>query len=397
MGMCPLALFLAANGDCVEGFDDNPNPAVLKLLESAGVKIADKRLPSERADKFIITSALARQIGELKKSPAKEFLRRGEALAQISNKRKLIAVCGSHGKTTTTGLLAHAINKENLDAGFMVGALPQKFSPVKYCEENKIFAAEIDESDATIENFSPFITLALNGDLDHTDTYSNPEALTQMFARLFRRTKFAVVIPEGDRILLEAAQGISAKTVIVKVDRSNFLHYDKQMALAAINQAFAANFTTQIFDGFEGVSRRQETLKNDGEIFAIADYAHHPNEVKSFLRWLDEICEGRKLIFFQPHRYTRTKHFAADFRSVFQERINRGDSVFILPVYAASELPDPDGFSNKILPENLLDFSEMKEEIEKLKKSSQRKLNLAFIGAGDIYFKAKDIFKNEKI
>ncbi len=310
MGMCPLAIFLSKAGNEVLGFDDSPNPEIEKLLTDADVKLTKERNPNFLADKFIITSALKREASKLKNTSVKKFLRRGEALAQICESRKLIAICGSHGKTTTTALISHAISELNLDAGFMIGAIPQKLPPVKYCNDDKFFAAEIDESDATIENFSPQITLALNGDLDHTDTYPDFESLKAMFVRLFKRTKQAVIIPADDAILKEAAIGISAKVIEVKVDKNDFLLADKLMAKAALEEAFGLNINLQIFDSFAGIMRRQEIFKDTKKFTAIADYAHHPTEISAFLLWLDKNYVGKKLIFFQPHRYTRTKRFA---------------------------------------------------------------------------------------
>lgn len=399
MGMCPLAMFLSADGCDVSGFDDSPNPLVEDMLRASGVGISRSRIPPAGCGEFIISSALKHSEEALRGGFSGTFSRRGEALAKIAASRRLIGICGSHGKTTTTSLIAHAVNSMGFGAGYMAGALPVGFPPARHCPEGAFFAAELDESDGTIENFSPEITVALNGDLDHTDTYPDASALEGMFERLFSRTKKYVVIPEGDEMLARASSKSRAQTVEVRVPPCDFIQYDKLMALAAVNLAFGPGFGTEIFDGFKGVARRQEVLCASPELFAIADYAHHPREVRSFLSWLDGVRPGRKLIFFQPHRYTRTKRFGADFRRLFEERAAAGDDVRILPVYAASEPFDPSGGAANIASPSvpLAQAGEMRTILEEFRRSTSGCACAAFIGAGDVYFEAKKIFSHEEV
>ena len=159
MGMAPLAMFLRDEGCEVSGFDDNPNPEVKRMLLKKGVKFCESKEPDFDTDEFIITSALKYVEQNLKGAPCKKFLRRGVALSEIAKERRLVGVCGSHGKTTTTSLISHAISALSLDAGYITGAIPNGIPPQKFCEKNKILAAELDESDGTIENFSPEITV----------------------------------------------------------------------------------------------------------------------------------------------------------------------------------------------------------------------------------------------
>lgn len=394
MGMAPLALFLAEGGCQISGFDDSPNGLVLDMLKSRGIEIEKSRVPKSKVDEFIITSALKRDADTLKKAEAGKFLRRGEALAEIARSRRLIGVCGSHGKTTTTSLIAHAILKNSIDAGFITGAIPVGFLPSKYCESEKFLAAELDESDGTIENFSPEITVALNGDLDHTDTYADFFALEKMFERLFSRTERLVIIPKADKLLARAAKNAKAQVLEVEVPANDFMAYDKMMALAALNAAFGVKFGLENFDDFKGVARRQEVFVSNEKLFAVADYAHHPNELRAFLNWLDARECARKLIFFQPHRYTRTKRFAADFKAILESRAKLGDRVFVLPVYAASELFDAKAGSEILTSQNvkLARSGEMRDILEEFKNSDESRKCAAFVGAGDIYFEAKKIF-----
>lgn len=394
MGMAPLAMFLVDEGCEVSGFDDNPNPALKSMLLAKGVKFCESKKPDFDADEFIITSALKYEEKNLKSCSCKKFLRRGTALSEIASKRRLVGICGSHGKTTTTSLFSHAISSLNLDAGYITGAIPNGIPPQKFCQKNKILAAELDESDGTIENFSPEITVALNGDLDHTDTYSDLKSLEEMFARLFSRTKKYIVIPEGDELLRRASASAKAETVFVKCPKDDFMLADKLMALCALNLAFERNFSLSVFDGFKGVGRRQEILRDDGEIFAVADYAHHPTELAAFFNWLDKNSPQKKLVFFQPHRYSRTKRFAKDFQKTLQARADKGDEIRILPVYPASEPFDEGGSEKNIANANLMlaNFQDIEHILSEFKRNAESKFCAAFIGAGDIYFYAKKLF-----
>lgn len=394
MGMAPLAMFLCDEGCEVSGFDDNPNPMVKNMLIQKGVKFCESQKPNFNADEFIITSALEYIEESLKESRNKKFLRRGVALSEIAKKRRLIGVCGSHGKTTTTTLISHAILSQNLDAGYITGAIPNNIPPQKFCAENKFLVAELDESDGTIEKFSPEITVALNADLDHTDTYADLKSLEAMFERLFARTKKYIVIPEGDEMLSRAASKASAKTIRVKCPADDFLQTDKLMAQHALSIAFKTDFSIDIFDDFCGVNRRQEILKNNDEIFAVADYAHHPTEISAFFKWLDKNSPNPKLIFFQPHRYSRTKYFAKDFQKILKLRADKDDAVYILPVYAASEPFDESGSEKNIASSNLMlaKFQDIEHILNEFKRSAKTKFSVAFIGAGDIYFSAKKLF-----
>lgn len=390
MGMSPLAMFLRDSGEEVYGFDDVSNVRVERELEAKGVKLLGREVGEEFFDEFIITSALKSRMGEFRGVRAGKVCRRGEALAEICSSRRLVAVCGSHGKTTVTALLAEAVNREGLDCGYMVGGYPNKFSPTKYCSEGKIIISEVDESDGTIEKFFPEVTVALNSDLDHVDMYRDDGEIVGMFERIFSRTKSFIVIPRGDDKLLEAAKGSGKRYVEVEVSGKDFLSYDKAMAVSVLNELFFKEYSEEIFSKFGGVGRRQEVLKEEGGVKFIADYAHHPRELEEFLKWLEVEESGKKLIIFQPHRYSRTKRFGGEFRKVL--RLFGGMKKYVIPVYGASEVFDIEGTSKEIACEDI----ELIEKVgmdgvvkEFLSKNGEG--CVAFVGAGDIYFEAKKI------
>lgn len=200
MGMCPLAIYLAQAGYNVSGVDDNMRPEVALILKKNGVRIdLEKRLP-EICDSVIYSSAIGEEdeIFVQGRERGIPFFRRGEYLARVVGNKKLLAIIGSHGKTTTAGMLIHALNRAGVDFSFLLGGLfnDESILPARYCESDWI-VAEIDESDGTIDEFSPEVTLVVNFDWDHPARYGCIEDLERTFLELFRRTRCAVIMPQG--------------------------------------------------------------------------------------------------------------------------------------------------------------------------------------------------------
>lgn len=397
MGMAPLAAFLREDGNAVSGFDDCPNDGVKLDLESRGVAFTDT---PEKVDEIVISTALMRHRAEIEKRfPGKTIMRRGECWAKICADRRLVAVVGSHGKSTVSAMLAHAASKSGERCGWLVGAIPRGFPMHRHCGKGEIIISEIDESDGTIENFSPEITVALNADLDHTDTYADDNRLGEMFGRLFARTKKLIIYPESDRVLARIAGESKTPSLAVKTP-GDFISKNRAMARAALEKTFSKEFSENIFDDFRGLLRRQEIFCDTGGVAVVADYAHHPHEVESFLGWFYENFDGKKLIIFQPHRYTRTKRFAKEFADILSARVSADCDVVLFPVYPASEPLDPEGTSEKIIklasaPIALSDPDDFERLVEaKIKNCGGCKLSVAIVGAGDFYFRAKKFFND---
>lgn len=400
MGMAPLAAFIADEGNDIDALDDSPNSELKDKLETRGIKF---RPPNGFYDKVVISTALSRRAQEFSAFCAPEnIVRRGVCWAEICAARKLTAVVGSHGKSTVSGLLAHAIQKLGLDSGYLVGAIPNGFSMHRHCACGKPIVSEIDESDATIEYFSPEVCVALNADLDHTDTYADNQKLEEMFERLFARTKKLVLYPQNDEILKRVAGKSQTPSLAVKT-RGDYFQINEAMAFAALKATFPqGNFEPHVFSDFAGLQRRCEKIFDNGEITVVSDYAHHPNEVKSFLHRFLAKSEGQKIVFFQPHRFSRTRRFAQDFADILSQAANDSAQIYILPVYAASELRDPLGESSEILKRcsnsaqiklaNADDFSRIATSAIKEAKRAQ----IAFVGAGDFHFAVKKFFSKIK-
>jgi UDP-N-acetylmuramate-alanine ligase len=144
-------------------------------------------------------------------------LRRGELLAESVTGKKFVAVCGSHGKTTTCGLIISALATAGIDFGYVLGGLfrDPNFPPAHASKKSPWVVAEVDESDGTISHFSPDITVAVNLDWDHPDYYKDEAALEGVFRALFERTQTAVVIPANNERLERLTRGLRAQVIRV--------------------------------------------------------------------------------------------------------------------------------------------------------------------------------------
>jgi UDP-N-acetylmuramate--L-alanine ligase/UDP-N-acetylenolpyruvoylglucosamine reductase len=429
MGMAPLAIYLAQSGYTVSGEDDAPESGMNALLERERVAVGP--LPAE-CDLVVYSSAIAptHPVYAAARGRGLPLVRRGEALAEVVRERKLVAVCGSHGKTTTTAMLVAALRQANFPAGYVLGGLANDGTAPARAGSNEWVVAEIDESDGTIDGFSPEITVAVNLDWDHPDHYRRPEDLEAAFASLFARTRKAVLVSDacarslriigggegrpafhtfgrtgdfrgvasgvrGDRQLLSLAGLFRPAEVLVRA-LGDFNASNATAALAAA-QIMGAAVPARALADYAGVRRRQALLHAEG-LTVIEDYAHHPTEIRALLPSLRRAVAGgsspRLVVVFQPHRFSRTAQFKAEFAAA----LALADSVHLLDVYAAGEAPIAGGTTADIyaelkriaaaLPVSYLPGADP-EFFRALSRDVRPGDIIAFVGAGDIDRKAR--------
>ena len=363
MGMAPLAIFLAQTGFAVSGEDDALPGEVRSLLEQARVAIAS--LPAE-ADLVVYSSAISREHPAYAAAAARgwSLVRRGELLAEIARGRRLVAVCGAHGKTTTTAMLITALRAADFPAGYILGGLFEDGAPPARAGSNEWLVAEVDESDGTIDGFSPEITVAVNLDWDHPDHYRRAEDLDAAFAALFARTTGRVLVSDACARSLRVAAGRAVETFGRTGDFSGEIAGETpegitlrlggrfgslDAAVRAQGDFNAANATAALAAAqamgvppaqnalakFPGVRRRQSLLLAAGGLTVLEDYAHHPTEIRALLGSLRRRAgaKGRVVVVFQPHRYSRTAQFKAEFAAA----LALADRLYLLDVYAAGE------------------------------------------------------------
>ncbi len=381
-GMTPLAMLLAQRGWSVSGEDDGLTAAARRWLEQAGVALGASGVVPPATDLLVYSSAIPP--GHPARAAAAERglpqVRRGELLAELLRDRRLIAVVGAHGKTTTTGLLITALRRAGFGAGWLLGGLFQDDTvPPAALDENGWVVAEIDESDGTIDRFSPEITVATNLDWDHPDYYRQIGDLEATFAALFSRTRSAIYLNpacalsarlagrgytapvhrfgfEGEfavriagfvdgRQVLDLAPAFGAPRARVRAG-GDFNALNAAAALAVCVRLGVA-IAPELLADYPGVKRRQVVLLENERLQVIEDYAHHPTEIAALIGGMRRLPHKRLLVAFQPHRFSRTARFKAD----FARALLGADELFLLDVYAASEQPIAGGTTADIYAE----------------------------------------------
>ncbi len=392
MGMAPLALYMKGEGWDVRGHDDHLSPPVRLWLDRAGIPCAPCADVPENCVLLVRSSAVSLSHPLCVQAAEKgiEIVRRGECWARRVRDKLLVAIVGSHGKTTTTAILVHLLEKTKIPFSYLIGGLPAKAQrpPARFNADARWVVSEIDESDGTIQAFSPEITLALNFDWDHPDCYRDEAALERMFSGLFARTRGTLIVPEGCPRLSRLAVA-SGKPVVFFKEGEDFNQTNAAAAGAVVRLLAGVAPQAQDLKDFDGIRRRQDILLRRPRLTVVADYAHHPTEISALMKSMRRRdFTGQLWVVFQPHRFTRTRQYAA----AFGRALKTADAAWLLPVYPASEPPLEEGTHRAILerwPENGPQVHETTADtltdalVESLQKSKDP-VTLAFVGAGDI-------------
>ena len=330
-----------------------------------------------------------------------------------------VGVCGCHGKTTATSMIANIV-KDNFKCLSHIGGEDLNLSNLYY-DGNEVFLTEVCEYAKNINYFNCDIAVCLNIGFDHHDSYKNYNELIMSYYAFLDRADTKVVnnddiflndYKSNNKITFAIRKKADFNAKNIRLKKSGIIfdlynHYQKIMefkikgfcihnvynALATICVGKVLGLTyEQIKIGlekFNGVSRRMEKIFETRKKKYYADYAHHPEEIESTLKSVDKVFGLKNaLIVFQPHTYSRTKSLINEFVKVLSQT-----SVVIYKTYPARE-EESQGYSGKYLSQLLAcDYCENEEELIETIKKSHKKLVL-FMGAGDIYYIAKKIIKS---
>lgn len=373
MGLGPLAIHFAGLGFVVSGGDDELSPVMRPWLERAGITLGPADTVPADAELLVFSSAIpashpARLAAAARGVPE---ARRGLALAEVAKHRRLVAVCGSHGKTSTTALLIHALRAAGQNPGWVGGGLfADDITPPAAAGTDDLLVAEVDESDGTIGAFAPWMTVLVNLDWDHPDHYRTEADLENAFSALLdrtsgpilthagcvrssrltsNRTKSSTFGTAGDFTLVgradldanrqELTLGGRFPTPLARVTLSAFGPFNALNATAALAAAclLGAEPAASALADYPGVRRRQSVLTSGTGLVVIEDYAHHPAEIAALLSGLRPRlpAAGRLRVVYQPHRYTRARQFRAEFAAA----LSSADALYLLDVYGAGETP----------------------------------------------------------
>ncbi|MBF0481717.1 MAG: UDP-N-acetylmuramate--L-alanine ligase [Desulfovibrionaceae bacterium] len=388
-GMNGIAEVLLNRGYNVSGSDLSLSPAVKRLKTmGANIFIGHGRENVGAADVVVKSTAIAAGNPELveARQRAIPIIPRAEMLAELMRLRTGIAVAGTHGKTTTTSLLAAIFTEAGLDPTVIIGGRLNSYGANALLGEGEYLIAEADESDGSFLCLSPIMTVVTNVDADHLDFYPDLAAIDKSFTKFLNSVPFygvdvvcgddpgvARLLPQinrpcltygfGEKNRLRGVVVSSGEVSVFKVfldnkpwgevtlnhpGRHNVLN-----ALGAIGVAVEADLPREaVLAGlakFAGVGRRFERKGEAGGVTVIDDYGHHPAEIAATVRTAAACFPGRRLVMvFQPHRFTRTKALFGEFCRAFDEV----DVLLLTEIYPASEAPIP-GVSGESLAQGI--------------------------------------------
>ena len=372
IGMSALARYYHHHGVAVAGYDLTPSP-LTKQLEDEGMAIHYEDNPSllpALIDAVIYTPAVPNDLGELVELRHRgiPMMKRSEALGAISKEHFTIAVAGTHGKTTTTAMVAHILNENGVDMTAFIGGIANNFGSNLHLGRTteSVLVAEADEFDRSFLRLDPDISIINSIDADHLDIYGDKKHLEESFNTFANLTKRCVISKEN--LPLEVNEvihyrfGFGQENAFQATDirqhdgETDFeIHYQEtstpiHLMMAGVHNvlnataAFAATLELGLDpDGiamalasFTGVKRRFDVrVKNERHCY-IDDYAHHPEEIKSCLSAIKASFPSKRVtLVFQPHLFTRTRDFMEDFANV----LAMADDLILLDIYPARELP----------------------------------------------------------
>ncbi len=381
-GMGGIAEVLLNLGYAVSGSDLRENTVISHLrVLGADIHIGHDAAYLDDADAVVISSAVTEDNPEVAAARARRLpvVPRAEMLAELMRFRFGIAVAGTHGKTTTTSLVASILAEADLDPTFVIGGRLNSTASHARLGEGRYLVAEADESDASFLYLNPMLAVVTNIDADHLDTYGGDfQRLRSTFIEFLHHLPFyglAVLCDDDPELHAMAAElgrpvctygmgesaDIRATDVEADAGCSHFTvhgsgrdplrvtlnlpgHHNVLNALGAIAVARALNVSdaaiASALSGFSGIGRRFQrlgTLSVDGgDALLIDDYAHHPREIEAVLDAVRTHWPERRLVVaFQPHRYTRTRDLFEDFARVLGEP----DVLLLTDVYPAGEAP----------------------------------------------------------
>lgn len=390
-GMSALAELFVRRGRRVTGCDANLSSA--DDLRALGIELMQGHDPAHvaNASQVIVTSAIRRDHPELQR--ARELgipvIRRAEALGQAVAGGVLVAIAGTHGKTTTTVMATDALNAAGLEptgvAGGRVGAWKGNLS----AGSDRLFVVEADEYDRSFLALAPTVAVITNVEEDHLDIYPGGIGeILDAFAQFARGAEFIVLcgddsgastlpVPSSAEIIRYGVDSSDARLRGSNIDSkgggSSFdIAYDGEPlghlalrvpgihnvrnALAAVSAGIAVGSNLAAMraglEAFTGVERRFELIGEVGGVTIVDDYAHHPTEISATLQAARAAYPSRRIIAsFQPHLYTRTR----DFHPEFAEALSAADVIYLADLYPAREQPIP-GVSAALIANSLRDL-----------------------------------------
>lgn len=376
IGMSALARYFAAKGSRVLGYDRTPSP-LTQTLETEGIQV-------QYDDSLEIVKELNKATTVVVRTPAVpedmavyvwlreqgfRILKRAEILGIVTRSERALCVAGTHGKTTTSTVLAHILHQSHVGANAFLGGIANNYSTNLLLDASKNVVVEADEFDRSFHHLTPYMSVITSMDPDHLDIYGTEEAYCKSFEKYAGLVEKALVVKRGLEL---NAESLKAKVYTYAVnEESDFYatnvritdgeiwfdfhtpeHVVKDVQLgvpvwvniengvAAMAVAWLMGATDEELkagmSSFLGVYRRFNIHVNTPNVAYVDDYAHHPMELKACIESVRRLYPERYVIgVFQPHLFSRTKDFVDGFATVLSEL----DEAVLLPIYPAREKP----------------------------------------------------------
>ncbi|MGB0522820.1 MAG: UDP-N-acetylmuramate--L-alanine ligase [Flammeovirgaceae bacterium] len=435
IGMSAIARWFNTQGLTVAGYDKTATPLTEALVNEGidihfedNIALIPKGMIAEKSATLVVyTPAIPADHNELTWLKAEGFTvkKRSEVLGLITQDNFTIAVAGTHGKTTTSSMIAHILKSANHNFVAFLGGLTANYGSNLIINQNPdedlVVVVEADEYDRSFLHLSPDIGVVTSVEADHLDIYGSAEAIEKAFAEFVGKLKDEGVLFLQNRVTtdvlaqlqdgvevrpygidegafraesLRVENGISYFDVVVDDDANEVC----DLALAVPGRHNAENATAAIsvclslglepeeiqtgLSSFKGVKRRFEFIHRTDEVVYIDDYAHHPTEVGAFLEGVRGLYPNKKLtVIFQPHLFTRTRDFAQG----FSESLSIADELLLLNIYPAREEPIEGVDANLILNQVTTKAKQLVADDELIELLKTKELEvLVTVGAGNI-------------
>ena len=421
--MSAIARYYKFKGLTVAGYDRTPSELTAKLeAEGIAVHYEDRPdlVPADKAETLVVyTPAIPADLKELRKVMDEGYtvLKRSRTLGEITRGQRCLAVSGTHGKTTTSTLTAHILTEAGIGCSAFLGGISRNYGTNLLMSKNETVVVEADEFDRSFLQLFPEIAVITSVEADHLDIYGDYAHVVEAFRSFANQVSGTLIVKKGAPVTQEHTHA-KVLTYHYKDASADFyagnphpdalghFHYDlhypggviedicvgalgwvnaeNSIAAAAIALTYGVKpeAVKAAIGTFEGVKRRLEVHVNTPTLSYIDDYAHHPSELMSAITSMREIFPGRKLTaIFQPHLYTRTRDFAAD----FAKALSAVDKLILLDIYPAREEPIPGVTSEMVFKDVTVPEKVLLKKEELMDYLADEPLDvLATFGAGNI-------------
>ena len=428
IGMSAIARVLLARGATVSGSDVKETPLTQELRgDGVAISIGHDAANIGDADVVVVSSAIDRHNPEYVAAQRRgiEVLHRGEMLARLLRGRRGIAICGTHGKTTTTAMIHCVLRNSGVDAGLALGGIDATSHTNAHDGTSPWFVTEADESDGSFALLSPEIAVVTNIENDHLASDDELPQLVRAFAEFLQRLPLGgqAVIGVDNELSASLCDHELAATLVrfglnggadLQIERLRFaglgssfdvvagserlgtvelgvpgaMNVANALAAIAVGRALELPFEriARALREFRGVRRRFDILAQTPRMIVVDDYAHHPTAVRATIGAARQYHSGPIVVAFQPHRYTRTAFLASEFAGA----LRGADTVYLAPVYGASEPAIP-GVSERSIGQPLAALGANVVYVERVEDLEERLLSQAppgalvlMLGAGNI-------------